>query len=411
MLELLLCSLLTVFPDYLYRRYAQGKRLGKEITIFSVWYELRWGITLCLMLTVSLITIVFYHHPATTNVTAFFRVIPILPEGSGRVAEIFIDPYNGDVKKGDRIFRLDDRSQRSAVETARRRMAETDAAMVVAKADIATADGRLQQAKSDYQQALEELQTKQELYKRNPDAVPRREIERLINLVEARDGAADAAQAQREGSIARLEKLLPAEKASAQAALEQSEVELHKMTVYAGVDGRIEQFTIKAGDIVNPFMRPGGVLIPSAAGRERLYAGFGQVEAQVMRPGMVAEVACLSKPFSVIPMVVTSVQDYIAAGQVRSGDQLIDAQQVTRPGTVLVWLEPLYEGGLDDIPPGSSCIANAYSSNHELLKSGSVSGVRWAYLHVVDTVSLIHAMILRIQALVMPIKALIGGVH
>ena len=28
MFELLLCSLLTVFPDYLYRRYAQGKRIG-----------------------------------------------------------------------------------------------------------------------------------------------------------------------------------------------------------------------------------------------------------------------------------------------------------------------------------------------------------------------------------------------
>jgi hypothetical protein len=34
MLELLLCSMLTILPDYLYRRYAQGKRLGKEITFF-----------------------------------------------------------------------------------------------------------------------------------------------------------------------------------------------------------------------------------------------------------------------------------------------------------------------------------------------------------------------------------------
>jgi hypothetical protein len=34
MLELLLCSLLTVFPDYLYRRYGQGKRLGREITFY-----------------------------------------------------------------------------------------------------------------------------------------------------------------------------------------------------------------------------------------------------------------------------------------------------------------------------------------------------------------------------------------
>jgi hypothetical protein len=44
MLELLLCSLLTVFSGYLYRRYGQGKRLGTEITFYSVWFELRWGI-------------------------------------------------------------------------------------------------------------------------------------------------------------------------------------------------------------------------------------------------------------------------------------------------------------------------------------------------------------------------------
>ena len=62
---------------------------------------------------------------------------------------------------------------------------------------------------------------------------------------------------------------------------------------------------------------------------------------------MVAEVTCVSKPWTIIPMVVTSVQDFIAAGQFRGGEQLIDAQQVTRQGTLLVYLEPLYEGGLD----------------------------------------------------------------
>ena len=67
MLELMLCSLFTLVPDYLYRRYVQGKRIGKEITLFSVWYELRWGITGCLMLTISLITLIFYFHPSTTS--------------------------------------------------------------------------------------------------------------------------------------------------------------------------------------------------------------------------------------------------------------------------------------------------------------------------------------------------------
>src|SRR3984885_10229666 len=88
MLELLLCSVLTILPDYLYRRYRQGKRFGKEITLFSVWFELRWGITACLMLTVGLITVVFYFHPSTTNATLFFRTVPIVPETVGRVAEV-----------------------------------------------------------------------------------------------------------------------------------------------------------------------------------------------------------------------------------------------------------------------------------------------------------------------------------
>ena len=90
MLELLLCSLLTILPDYLFRRYVQGRRLGKEITFYSVWFELRWGITACLMLTVGLITVIFYNHPSTTNVTAFYRTVPIVPEANGRVAETFV---------------------------------------------------------------------------------------------------------------------------------------------------------------------------------------------------------------------------------------------------------------------------------------------------------------------------------
>ena len=83
MVEILICSLLTILPDYLYRRYGQGKRFGHEITLYSVWFELRWGIIGCLMLTVSLITVIFYNHPSTTNATLFFRTVPIVPESGG----------------------------------------------------------------------------------------------------------------------------------------------------------------------------------------------------------------------------------------------------------------------------------------------------------------------------------------
>jgi multidrug resistance efflux pump len=412
MLELLLCSLLTILPDYLYRRYAQGKRLGKEITFYSVWFELRWGITLCLMLTIGLITVVFYNHPATTNATAYFRTIPVLPETNGRVAEVYVDGLSGFVKEGAPIFRLDSSKQAAAVETARRKITESEAAMVVARADILEAGGKIQEAKSSYQQAVDELETKQEIFRRNPGAVARRDIEKLEVAVQGRQGAIDAASAAKAQAEARLSTLLPAEKASAEATLAQAQVELDKTVVRAGVSGRVEQFALRVGDIVNPLMRPAGILIPEGAGLGRLQAGFGQVEAQVLKVGMVAEATCASKPWTVIPMVVTGVQDYIAAGQFRGGEQLMDPQQVTRPGTILAFLEPLYEGGFDGVTPGSSCIVNAYTSHHEEIISPETSTMRGIVLHAVDAVGLVHAMILRIQALLYPIQTLVlGGGH
>lgn len=410
MLELLLCSLFTIFPDYLYRRFGQGKRLGVEITFYSVWYEFRYGITACLMLTVLLITIIFYHHPSTTSVNAFYRTIPILPETGGRVAEVHVG-FSGDVKKGEPIFSLDSAKQQAALEVANRRIAEVDAAAVMAEAEVAAAEGQIQQAKGAYEQAQDELATKQELQQRSPGAVATREIERLQKLVEGRQGAVMAGAAAKQAAETRISTLIPAEKASAQAARAQAQVELDKTVVYAGVDGRVEQFNLRVGDLVNPIMRPAGVLIPKEAGRLGLIAGFGQIEAQVMKVGMVAEVTCLSKPLTIIPMVVTLVQDYIAAGQARAGQELIDAQQVTGPGTITVFLEPMYKDGLAGVTPGSSCIANAYSDHHELLASGSVGLGEWLYLHMVDTVSIVHAMILRLQALVLPIKVLVFTGH
>ena len=83
MLEMLLCSLVTLLPDYLYRRYVQGKRFGKEITFYSVWFELRWGITGCLILTVLLITTVFYNHPSTTTSRSSIVPFPLFPRRLG----------------------------------------------------------------------------------------------------------------------------------------------------------------------------------------------------------------------------------------------------------------------------------------------------------------------------------------
>jgi len=405
MLELLLCSLFTIVPDYLYRRYRQGKRLGRDITIYSVWYELRYGITSCLMLTVTLIAMIFYFHPTTNNVVGLFRAVPIVPETNGRVAEVYVGA-SADVAQGEPIFRLDSAKQEAALEVAKRNIAEIDARMITARAEIAASEGQVQEARGSYDVAVDELKTKREI----AHVVARREIERLERLVESRSGALNAAIANKDAAETKLSTLLPAEKASAEAALHQAQVDLTKTVVRAGVQGRVEQFILRPGDVVNPLMRPAGLLIPKNT-EGRLFAGFGQIEAQVLKRGMIAEVTCISKPLTIIPMVVISVQDFVAAGQVRSGEQLFDVQQVTRPGTLTVFLEPLYEGGLDGVTQGSSCIANAYTNNHDLLAKPDVGFARRVWLHVIDTIGIVHAMILRLQALVLPLKVLIGAAH
>ena len=410
MLELMLCSLFTLVPDYLFRRYVQKKRFGQEINLYTVWFELRWGITGCLILTVLLITTVFYNHPATTNVTLFFRTVPILPETNGRVAEIFIGP-TGPITQGSPIFRLDSSKQEAALEIAKRKIVEVEAALAVAKADVEKAEGQVREAKGSLQQAQDELDTKRELQRRNAGVVAQRDIEKLQVRVDASQGSLAAANAAKQAADIKVSTVLPAQKASAEAELAQAQVELEKTVVRAGVSGRVEQFVLRVGDIVNPLMRPAGILIPEGAGQRSLQAGFNQIEAQIMKVGMIAEVTCVSKPFTVIPMVVTDVQDYIAAGQFRGGEQLIDAQQVARPGTLLAHLEPLYKGGLDGVTPGSSCIANAYSSNHDAIHAPGTGALKGFALHAVDALGLVHALILRLQALVLPFKTLVFSGH
>jgi multidrug resistance efflux pump len=412
MLEVLLCSLVTILPDYLYRRFAQGKRFGREITLYTVWYELRWGITGCLLLTISLITLVFYFHPGTKNVTSFYRTIPVLPETGGRVVEVYVG-LSEEVSAGQPLFRLDSAVQEAAVETARQRVAEAEAQIALAQTDVVTADGRIAEAESALQQAQDELDTKAELRQRNPDVVPEREIERLQNLVAGRQGALASAESAKTTLEATVNVVLPAARDSAVAQLEEAEAALDKMTVYAGVDGMMEQFTLRVGDYVNPMLRPAGILIPRGAGRTAFQAGFPQIAAGVLRVGMLAEMTCASTPFKVFPMIVTEIQDVISSGQLRQSDLLVDPASVTTPGSITVYLEPLYAGGVTGVMPGSTCQVMAYTSNYDRLHSDEeMSGLTWLTLHAIDAVGMVHAILLRINLVLAPARTLVlSGAH
>ncbi|MEO6381558.1 MAG: HlyD family secretion protein, partial [Nitrobacter sp.] len=54
---------------------------------------------------------------------------------------------------------------------------------------------------------------------------------------------------------------------------------------------------------------------------------------------------------------------------------------------------------------------NAYTSNHDQIASKDTGTFKRFALHAIDAVGIVHAMLLRIQALVLPVKTLVMSGH
>jgi hypothetical protein len=80
-------------------------------------------------------------------------------------------------------------------------------------------------------------------------------------------------------------------------------------------------------------------------------------------------------------------------------------------GRIIAYMEPLWPGGLDGVPPGSRCVANAYTTTHDRLDDPDLSTARRLYLHVIETIGVVHAAMLRLQTLRYPITTLVLGGH
>ena len=106
------------------------------------------------------------------------------------------------------------------------------------------------------------------------------------------------------------------------------------------------------------------------------------------------------------------MQDFIAAGQFRGGEQLIEVSRCAGRAPLSSFMEPLYPGGLDGVTPGSSCIANAYTSNHDIdRRQGNRRIARASRCMSSMRPDSCTRMLLRIQALLLPVQTLVLSGH
>jgi len=140
------------------------------------------------------------------------------------------------------------------------------------------------------------------------------------------------------------------------------------------------------------------------------WQGLGRSRRRFIKVGMVAEATC-------VPSRGRSFRWWLPLCRLHRGLASSGRRATDRGAETLYVLHHSRFHGADlqgragRREPGSSCVANAYTSNHELITSGKIGSLKSFALHVVDATGLVHALLLRIQALLLPIQTLVLGGH
>lgn len=394
----------TSFPFVLQILYLRWK--GIPITLYNVHVSLFAWLALAFIVFFT----VFYYYPKSYTGFVPFRTVPVVSENGGTVTSIGVD--NGSrVKPGQMLFTVDNTTERAAVKTAELKLAEVVKSFSSAEARIHSAKASLDREKAVLQQSIEVFNDLEELRKRKSPAFNERRFQSALADKTAGEAKVAQGQAQLDEANLQLKQVLPAQQASANAALEQAKVELAKTTVRSQVNGVVDQLTLHVGARASQIAaKPAMLIIPDRdkAHPKRVFAGFSQVAHSVLYVGMPAEVACdtnfnVAMVDAVLPARVAAIQPEIAAGQVAPTGRLIEPSEFSKRGEVAVLLEMVYPEHQEVLVNGSGCIVQTYYRN---LGHG-ISG------HILGGLGIIKAWGLRIKVWIALVTGvgLAGGGH
>jgi len=382
MIELVVTSI----PFVLRVLYLRWKNI--PITLYNVHRAL----FLWFLLALVVFFAVFYYHPKSYSGIVPYRIVPVVADRGGTVTSLEIVPGQR-VAPGDVLFTTDDRDERAAVEVAQKTLAEVDSAVSAAEANVRAAEASLAQAAAVLAQTNASLADQEALRASDSPAFRENDYERLLNTQAANEAQVAAAEAALDGARLQVSEVLPAQRESAAAALEQARVTLDQTVVRSAVDGTIEQLTLTVGDRAGQFaMGPAMLIVPDEP--LMIVAGFPQAYGSVLHEGMAAEVMCTSllniaMTDAVLPARIERIQNVIATGQLAPAGQLLDPASVSTPGSIVAYFSLVHPDHERLLMDGSSCMVQTYTTHLE--GGGALS-------HVVATLGVIKAVGVRLRA-------------
>lgn len=372
--------LFTSFPVII--RYFQLKRRGEAMTVWNM----RTAVFIWAVLAFLLFAVIFYFHPKSYSGLLPFRTVSVVAQTSGPVTELAVE--NGQrVAAGDLLFRIENSAQKAALKQAEAELDKIAAAEVKAGETLKAAEAGLVEAEAALNLQRINLDNAKTLRDRNvgtQDAV--RELESAVAIAEA---GVDAAQVGIDLAQTDISQTIPAQRKSAETAVESAKVALDHTEVRSFTDGVVTQLAMSVGSPASQLiLSPAMVIIPDRPENPplRIVAGFSQVARSTLYEGMPAEIACdsnvgLSFRNAVLPARVAHIQPAISAGQVVPGGKLLDVSNLRFRGSMLVYFELVYPEHEEIMLDGSGCIVQTYTNNlsgftgHIIAATGVVKAV------------------------------------
>lgn len=381
MFELLLTSFPVVIKYYILRRR------GEEMTV----YNMKTAVFLWLALAFALFLSIFYYHPKSYTGIVPFRTVSVVAQTSGPVTHVLVE--NGQhVAKGDILFKIENNTQKAALDEALSAFLSLDANKIKATRALEISEAKVTQANVALAKFRDRLNDAQELLRKKVGRA--NTVVSLSFSVQEAEAALVAARGQLKIDQAEITDVLPAARKAAEASYASAKVAMEKTEVRAFSDGVITQLVLSVGSPASKLIiAPAMVIIPDRDESVpiRVVAGFSQVSKDVLHVGMPAEIACdsnskIGMKNAVMAARLVSVQPAIAVGQITPSGTLVDPVSRARRGSVLVAFELEHKEHEAMLLDGSGCMVQTYTNN-----------LHGTFGHIIAATGIIKALLLRIK--------------
>ncbi|TRX56795.1 HlyD family secretion protein [Thalassomonas sp. M1454] len=311
-----------------------------------------------------------YNHPYAKYAKDYFITIPIVPQVSGTVATVDVEP-NVKVKQGTILFTLENSQQRIALKQAEAALADEqnnvlqkDESLLAANAKVKKAESERNRSKASYDRVKEANDSAGE-----NSPFSQQEIENKYNFYLSAEATLDAAKSEQRRIKLITESKIQGENtkvAQLLAAKEKAQLDYDRTFIKAPVDGMASHIAIRPGTRATALpLAPVMTFIPTE--KRRIAGLFFQNSVKRLEVGSSAEVIFDALPGQVFTGKLVSVMPAMSEGQVQAVGSLMSANNIMRHGFVIGVIELDEDLNEHNLPLGVQGQAVVINAEHDIL--------------------------------------------